>query len=84
MNPKQLASIEQMYMNKINKRNAERFEKEKKTQFHYRVTGAILISCALSIYAYTMYSIRQEKFLDDFDVPEPPEPGVSTPTKGSK
>jgi hypothetical protein len=62
-----------MYIGKLNVKNKERYQKEKKLLKHYRITGAILISIALSVYAYTMYAIRQEKFLDDFDEPELPD-----------
>ncbi len=27
----------------------------------------------MSIYAYTIYAIKQERFLDDFDMPDPLE-----------
>jgi hypothetical protein len=73
-----LSQIEQMYMNKIKERNDERYLKEKKVKLHYRVTGSLLVLFVLSVYFYTMFAIRQEKFLDDFDVPEPPDQAVKT------
>lgn len=73
-----LSQIEQMYMNKIKERNDERYLKEKKVKIHYRVTGSLLVLFVLSVYFYTMFAIRQEKFLDDFDVPEPPDQTVKT------
>ena len=78
---KNFSKVEEMYMSKINARNVERYQQEKKLKLHYRITGALLISFALSVYAYTMFAIRQEKFLDDFDVPEPP---VSSTTANQK
>ncbi len=73
-----LSQIEQIYMNKINERNQERYLKEKKIKLHYRVTATLLVGFVLSVYFYSMFAIRQEKFLDDFDVPEPPDPAVKT------
>ena len=80
LDPKVMSKIQEMYIEKLNARNNERFIKEKKLQKHYRLTGAILVSIALSIYGYTMYAIRQEKFLDDFDEPEAPN-AVKNDTK---
>ncbi len=34
------------------------------------ITGSCF-TIALTIYGYTMYAIKQEKFLDDFDMPDP-------------
>ena len=33
------------------------------------VTGIALFSFAFSIYIYTMFAVKQEVFLDDFEVP---------------
>jgi hypothetical protein len=77
LDPKAMSKIQEMYIEKLNAKNKERYLKEKTLKKHYRITGALLISIALSIYGYTMYAIRQEKFLDDFDEPEPP----NSPTK---
>jgi hypothetical protein len=33
--------------------------------------GGFCIGLALSIYGYTIWAIKQEKFLDDFEVPNP-------------
>jgi hypothetical protein len=72
IDPKAMSKIQEMYIEKLNARNNERFLKEKRLQKHYRITGSILMFIALSIYGYTMFAIRQEKFLDDFDEPEAP------------
>ena len=78
-----LTKLQEMYAEKLNAKNSERYLKEKRLKTHYRITGAILISIALSIYAYTMLAIRQEKFLDDFDEPVMPE-SVSNTSKTVK
>lgn len=73
---KALSIAEQNYIRKISERNLERYKREQTLRKHYRVTGALLFGFVLSVYGYTMYAINQEKFLDDFDVPEPPDPAV--------
>jgi hypothetical protein len=76
IDPKSLSKVEQMYIEKLNKRNTERFEKEKRLRKHYRIVGTFLFGFVLSVYFYTMYAISQEKFLDDFEVPSPPDPAA--------
>lgn len=75
-NNKQFPEAAQIYMKKLNERNLERYAKEKQLQKHYKISGAVLFAVVLSVYFYTMYAINQEKFLDDFTVPEPPDPAV--------
>ena len=31
----------------------------------------VCFTVAITIYGYTMYAIKQERFLDDFDMPDP-------------
>ena len=52
----------------INKERAERHIKNRKKDF---VIGGTCAAIALSIYFYTMFAIKQETFLDDFEVPNP-------------
>ena len=33
--------------------------------------GCTCIAIAISIYAYTIFAMKQETFLDDFDMPDP-------------
>jgi len=37
------------------------------------LVGGGCLGVAVGIYVYTIYSIQQEKFLDDFDMPDPLE-----------
>jgi len=73
-----LSPDQKIYIQKLVEKNTERFTIQQRLRRHYNVTGLILTSFVLSIYAYTLYSIKQEKFLDDFDVPEPPDPAVKS------
>lgn len=69
---KNLASIQSAYMDKLNKRTTEKHQREKRLKTHYRITGTLLATFVLTVYFYSMYAVSQEKFLDDFQVPEPP------------
>jgi len=74
----QLSPEQKMYIQKLVEKNNERFTQQKQLKRHYKITGFILFSFVFSIYFYTLFSIKQEKFLDDFDIPEPPDPAVKT------
>jgi hypothetical protein len=74
--PNNMSNIEQMYMKKLQEKNAERYAKEKILRRRYNITGVALSLFVFGVYFYTMFSIKQEKFLDDFEVPEPPDPAV--------
>jgi len=63
-----LSPDQKIYIQKLVEKNTERFTIQQRLRRHYNVTGLILTSFVLSIYAYTLYSIKQEKFLDDFDL----------------
>jgi len=67
---------EKLYIKKINGMNDKRLEAVHKRKKYGRVAGISLSIIALGIYFYTMLAIKQEKFLDDFSVPEPPDPAV--------
>lgn len=67
-----------IYIQKLIEKNNERYAAQKKLRRHQLTAGTILFAIVFSIYFYTMFSIQQEKFLDDFDVPEPPDPAVKT------
>jgi hypothetical protein len=78
---KELSSLpqaQQMYIKRIIEKNNERHAREMKLRFHHRVSGAILVSIVLMIYFYSMYAVKQEKFLDDFDIPVPPDNSVKS------
>ena len=41
--------------------------------------GGGALATAIGIYMYTIFAIQQEKFLDDFDMPDPLEEPVQKP-----
>jgi hypothetical protein len=73
-----------MYAAKIDSRKKEDFENAQKTRRYHKLLGLALGTFVLSVYAYTMLAISQEKFLDDFDVPEPPDPGYQEANKNKR
>ena len=81
---KKLSPAMQMYANKINAKNVEEFNKMKKVKSYNRIVAGLLATFVLGVYGYTMFAISQEKFLDDFDVPEPPDPGYKESVNKNK
>lgn len=57
-------------MNEIEKQNSERVKRLVKLRRSNRILGCLLGGAVFSIYFYTIYSVKQERFLDDFDEPE--------------
>nr|CAD7453719.1 unnamed protein product [Timema tahoe] len=57
------------YIKLIEKLNLERVQKLQRIRRNNIITGCVLGGSVLGIYVYSMYSVKQEKFLDDFDEP---------------
>jgi hypothetical protein len=68
-----LSAPQKMYIKRWDQANTKRFNEIQRKKKIARVCGFALIVVALSIYAYTMVAVKQEVFLDDFDVPEAPK-----------
>ena len=66
-----LGQIQMAYVKKAELRNKERAN----THVFYRrkdwMIGMTCITIAISIYCYTIYAMKQETFLDDFEMPDP-------------
>ncbi len=58
------------FMKLIEKQNADRVMKLKKLKRNNLVTALSVGSAVMGIYLYSMFSVKQEKFLDDFNEPE--------------
>ncbi|XP_050523141.1 cytochrome c oxidase assembly factor 3, mitochondrial [Daktulosphaira vitifoliae] len=54
----------------VERQNFVRVNRLNRMRKNARFTGLLLGSIALSIYGYSIYAIKQESFLDDFDEPE--------------
>ncbi|KAI4493702.1 hypothetical protein M0804_001878 [Polistes exclamans] len=59
-----------LLMQEIEKKNAERVKQLIKLRRSNNTLGGLLGIAVLSIYIYTIYTVKQEKFLDDFKEPE--------------
>ncbi|XP_059469795.1 cytochrome c oxidase assembly factor 3, mitochondrial [Neocloeon triangulifer] len=57
------------YIRLIEEKNRERVEKLRKLRVRNLWTAGLLGTAVFSIYAYSMLSVRQESFLDDFNEP---------------
>lgn len=66
-----LLNFQMEFVRIAEKQNQERAVRHKK---YRRKDWGIAVTCfaiAISIYSYTMYAIKQERFLDDFEMPDP-------------
>jgi len=54
----------------VERQNLLRAARLNRMRKNARFTGLLLGGVALSIYGYSIYSIKQETFLDDFEEPE--------------
>lgn len=72
--PKLQAALGRVQMGLIRKAEKQTFERAER-HIKYRkkdwVVGGFCIGLAFSIYFYTMWAMKQETFLDDFELPDP-------------
>lgn len=59
-----------LLMQEIEKKNSERVKQLIKLRRSNKILGSLLGVAVFSIYLYTIYTVKQEKFLDDFKEPE--------------
>lgn len=57
------------FIRQIEKQNYERVQKLKRIRRNNVITGCLLGLGVTSIYLYSMWAVKQENFLDDFDEP---------------
>lgn len=65
-----LKSTDIVYMKRMEEQNLQRATKVQAYRKANNRTAFILTLGVIGIYAYTIYSVKQEKFLDDFEMPE--------------
>lgn len=58
------------FMKLVEKQNLERVVKLQKVRRNNLITAGTLFTSVLGIYAYSILSIKQESFLDDFEEPK--------------
>lgn len=64
-----LSTAQLNFMKLIEQTNLERVAKLEKIRRRNTFTGWGLAAVVVGIYGYSMYAIKQEKFLDDFEEP---------------
>jgi hypothetical protein len=65
-----LRSTDIVYMKRMEEQNLQRATRVQGYRKANNRTAIALALGVIGIYAYTIYSVKQEKFLDDFEVPE--------------
>ncbi|KYN07027.1 Coiled-coil domain-containing protein 56, partial [Cyphomyrmex costatus] len=59
-----------VYMKRVEEQNLQRAKQVQKYRKANSYTALVCGLAVIGIYAYTIHSVKQEKFLDDFEVPE--------------
>jgi len=67
---KRLGKINMDFVRKAEKRNKERATMHRFFRRKDWLIAAFCFSLVIGIYSYTIWAIQQEKFLDDFEMPE--------------
>ncbi|XP_076668092.1 cytochrome c oxidase assembly factor 3, mitochondrial-like [Andrena cerasifolii] len=70
VNPKELKSMDLMFLKRAEEINLERALRYKKLRKSNAILGLSLAATVLGIYFYTMHAVKQETFLDDLNEPE--------------
>lgn len=66
----QLSAAQLKFMKLIEAQNLQRINKLTSIRRRNTLTGWGLGAAVIGIYSYSMFAVKQEKFLDDFDEPE--------------
>ena len=64
-----MSASDQHFIKKIEQLNKLRATDVRKLKTNNRLVGGVLAGAVLGIYFYSMFSVRQEKFLDFDEVP---------------
>jgi hypothetical protein len=72
LDPSQLSEVEQIYIKRFEERHMRNVERRDRERRRARIIGLSFGALVIAIYIYTIKRVRQETFLDDFTVPEPP------------
>merc|ERR1712106_1031868 len=65
-----LGKVNMDFVRKAEKRNKERAERHRFFRKTDWMIAAFCFSLVISIYTYTIWAVKQEAFLDDFEMPE--------------
>ncbi|XP_030372101.1 cytochrome c oxidase assembly factor 3, mitochondrial [Scaptodrosophila lebanonensis] len=69
-NAPKLGKSQLEFMKLIEEQNLDRVQKLKRVRRNNLLTAGALGFSVLAIYGYSIFSVQQEKFLDDFDEPK--------------
>ncbi|XP_050295553.1 cytochrome c oxidase assembly factor 3, mitochondrial [Anthonomus grandis grandis] len=69
-----LKASDKEFISRVSKENLDRVAKLKRVRRNNWITFGFLGATVLGIYSYTIYSVKQETFLDDFNIPETTKP----------
>lgn len=72
LDPNQLSEMEQVFIKRFEERHMRNVERRTRERRRARIIGLSFGALAIAIYIYTIKRVRQETFLDDFTIPEPP------------
>jgi len=65
-----LKSTDIVYMKRLEQQNLQRAKRVQGYRKANNRTALALTLGVIGIYTYTIYAVKQEKFLDDFEIPE--------------
>jgi len=74
----QLGHKSMAFVKKAEKMNARRATKHVTFRRKDWIIGGSCFAIAIAIYGYTIYAMKQERFLDDFEMPDPLEESERT------
>lgn len=72
LDPNQLSETEQIFIKRFEERHMRNVERRDRERRRARIIGLSFGALVIAIYIYTIKRVRQETFLDDFTIPEPP------------
>jgi hypothetical protein len=72
LDPSELSEVEQIYIKRFEERHMRNVERRQRERRRARIIGLSFGALVIGIYIYTIKRVRQETFLDDFSIPEPP------------
>ncbi|CAF1121278.1 unnamed protein product [Adineta steineri] len=72
LNTNELSEAEQIYIKRFEERHMRNVDRRQRERRRARIIGLSFGALAIAIYVYTIVRVRQETFLDDFSIPEPP------------
>jgi hypothetical protein len=72
IDPSALSEAEQIYIKRFEERHMRNVDRRQRERRRGRIIGLSFGALVIAIYVYTIVRVRQETFLDDFAIPEPP------------